>query len=140
MNVQVSGEGGLDLDHDEQDYSDSSLSSKKTRNSSKRNEDELLNAIVSSHRDMMTVMYTRQNQRDVSNLEKLIEHKESSIEKRENAMHQLLLKKIDVAVSNVSQDTKESITTEIDSQINYERENIKQLKDLYGDTMKSPLV
>ena len=71
-------------------------------------------------------------QRDVSNLEKLIEHKESSIEKRENAMHQLL---IDVAVSDVSQDTKESITTEIDSQINYERENIKQLKDEKADLM-----
>ena len=67
--------------------------------------------------------------------EKLIEHKESSIEKCENAMHQLLLKKIDVAVSNVSQDTKESITTEIDSQINYERENIKQLKDEKADLM-----
>ena len=64
--------------------------------------------------------------------EKLIEHKESSIEKRENAMHQLL---IDVAVSDVSQDTKESITTEIDSQINYERENIKQLKDEKADLM-----
>ena len=50
-------------------------------------------------------------------------------------LHQLLLKKIDVAVSNVSQDTKESITTEIDSQINYEREKIKQLKDEKADLM-----